>query len=130
MLALAVESVKYAAKYTPNVEFSAEDASRSDLDFVCTVFEAVIKAGATTLNFPDTTGYALPDEFGAKITYLVKNIPNIDKAVLSIHCHNDLGLAEAMAHDRLNAPSTAWVKEPATLQWKKLLWQSEPGRTS
>jgi len=95
VLALAVESVKYAVKYTPNVEFSAEDASRSDLDFVCMVFEAVIKAGATTLNFPDTTGYALPDEFGAKIAYLVKNIPNIDKAVLSIHCHNDLGLAVA-----------------------------------
>jgi 2-isopropylmalate synthase len=95
VLALAVESVKYAAKYTPNVEFSAEDASRSDLDFVCTVFEAVIKAGATTLNFPDTTGYAMPDEFGAKIAYLVKNIPNMDKAVLSIHCHNDLGLAVA-----------------------------------
>lgn len=95
VLQLAVESVKYAANRTPNVEFSAEDASRSDLDFVCKVFEAVIEAGATTLNFPDTTGYALPDEFGEKIAYLVKNIPNIDKAVLSVHCHNDLGLAVA-----------------------------------
>ena len=95
VLALAIESVKYAAQYTSNVEFSAEDASRSDLDFVCQVFEAVINAGATTLNFPDTTGYALPDEFGAKIAYLIQNIPNIDRAVLSVHCHNDLGLAVA-----------------------------------
>ena len=95
VLALAIDSVQYAAQYTSNVEFSAEDASRSDLDFVCQVFEAVIKAGATTLNFPDTTGYALPDEFGGKIAYLIENIPNIHKAVLSVHCHNDLGLAVA-----------------------------------
>lgn len=91
----AVASVKHAAKYTSNVEFSAEDASRSDLDFVCRVFSAVIDAGATTLNFPDTTGYALPDEFGRQIRYLMENIPNIDKAVVSVHCHNDLGLAIA-----------------------------------
>lgn len=95
VLALAIDSVKYAAKYTSNVEFSAEDASRSDLDFVCQVFEAVINAGATALNFPDTTGYAMPDEFGAKIAYLFEKIPNIHKAVLSVHCHNDLGLAVA-----------------------------------
>ncbi len=95
VLELAVESVRYAASLTPNVEFSAEDASRSDLDFVCKVFTAVIDAGATTLNFPDTTGYALPDEFAAKIAYLMENIPNIDRAVLSVHCHNDLGLAVA-----------------------------------
>jgi len=102
MLALAVESVKYAAGFTSNVEFSAEDASRSDLDFVCRVFEAVIRAGATTLNFPDTTGYALPDEFGRKISYLAENIPNIDKAVLSVHCHNDLGLAVANSLAAIN----------------------------
>jgi 2-isopropylmalate synthase len=95
VLTLAAESVKFAAGFTANVEFSAEDASRSDLDFVCRVFEAVIQAGATTLNFPDTTGYALPDEFGAKIRYLIEHIPSIDKAVLSVHCHNDLGLAVA-----------------------------------
>jgi len=95
VLELAVASVRHASKYTSNVEFSAEDASRSDLDFVCEVFEAVIRAGATTLNFPDTTGYAMPDEFGASIAYLIKNIPSIDKAVLSVHCHNDLGLATA-----------------------------------
>jgi len=92
---LAVAAVKHAGRYTSNIEFSAEDASRSDLDFVCRVFSAVIEAGATTLNFPDTTGYALPDEFGAQIRYLVKNIVNIDQAVLSVHCHNDLGLAVA-----------------------------------
>ncbi|MCK5340735.1 MAG: 2-isopropylmalate synthase, partial [Desulfobulbaceae bacterium] len=95
VLELAVESVRHAAKYTSNIEFSAEDASRSDLDFVCEVFEAVIKAGATTLNYPDTTGYALPEEFGEQVRYLMENIPSIDKAVMSVHCHNDLGLAVA-----------------------------------
>ena len=102
VLALAVDSVKYAAQYTSNVEFSAEDASRSDLDFVCRVFAAVIEAGATTLNFPDTTGYALPEEFGAKIAYLIENIPNIQQAVLSVHCHNDLGLAVANSLAAIN----------------------------
>ncbi len=102
VLSLAEDSVKYASKYTSNVEFSAEDASRSDLDFVCTVFEAVINAGATTLNFPDTTGYALPNEFGNQIRYLMENIPNIDKAVLSVHCHNDLGLAVANSLAAIN----------------------------
>jgi 2-isopropylmalate synthase len=102
MLELAVTSVKHAAKYTSNVEFSAEDASRSDLDFVCKVFAAVIEAGATTLNFPDTTGYALPDEFGRKIGYLIENIPNIHRAVLSVHCHNDLGLAVANSLAAIN----------------------------
>lgn len=95
VLELAVASVRHAARYTSNIEFSAEDASRSDLDFVCQVFGAVIAAGATTLNFPDTTGYALPEEFGAKIRYLIEHVPNIHKAVLSVHCHNDLGLAVA-----------------------------------
>ena len=95
MLELAVESVAHAAGYTPNVEFSAEDATRSDLDFVCKVFETVIDAGAKTLNFPDTTGYALPNEFGEQIRYLMANIPNIDQAIISVHCHNDLGLAVA-----------------------------------
>ncbi len=95
VLELAVSSVRHAAGYTSNVEFSAEDASRSDLDFVCQVFTAVIDAGARVLNFPDTTGYALPEEFGAQIRYLVEHIPNIDRAILSVHCHNDLGLAVA-----------------------------------
>ncbi|HID96630.1 MAG TPA: 2-isopropylmalate synthase [Thermodesulfobacteriaceae bacterium] len=95
VLEMAAEAVKYAAKYTGNVEFSAEDASRSDLDFVCRVFEAVIDAGATTVNFPDTVGYAVPWDFAGMIRYLVDNTPNIHKAVLSIHTHNDLGLATA-----------------------------------
>jgi 2-isopropylmalate synthase len=102
VLELAIASVKHAARYTSNVEFSAEDASRSDLDFVCQVFGAVIKAGATTLNFPDTTGYALPDEFARKIRYLIENIPDIHKAVLSVHCHNDLGLAVANSLAAIN----------------------------
>lgn len=95
VLEAAVAAVRYAARYTSNVEFSAMDASRSDLDYVAQVFSAVIDAGATTVNFPDTVGYAIPHEFGAKIKYLMENIPNIDRAVLSVHCHNDLGLAVA-----------------------------------
>ena len=91
VLEMAVAAVKHAARYTSNVEFSAMDASRSDLDYVARVFAAVIEAGATTLNFPDTVGYAIPQEFGAKIKYLVEHIPNIHQAVISVHCHNDLG---------------------------------------
>lgn len=103
VMELAISSVKHAAKYTSNLEFSAEDASRSDLDFVCKVFAAVIEAGATTVNYPDTTGYALPDEFAAQIRYLIEHIPNIHKAVLSVHCHNDLGLAVANSLAAINA---------------------------
>ena len=95
VLEMAVAAVKHACRYTANVEFSAMDAARSDLDYVARVFSAVIEAGATTLNFPDTVGYAIPHEFGAKIKYLMEHIPNIHKAVLSVHCHNDLGLAVA-----------------------------------
>ncbi len=95
VLEMAGEAVKYAASYTSNVEFSAEDASRTDLDFLCKVFERVIEAGATTVNFPDTVGYAIPWDFGRMIRYVMENTPNIHKAVLSVHCHNDLGLATA-----------------------------------
>jgi len=95
VLDMARAAVKYAAKYTGNIEFSAEDASRSDLDFVCKVFEAVIDAGAITVNFPDTVGYAIPWDFARMIRYIKEHIPNIHKAVLSVHCHNDLGLATA-----------------------------------
>jgi 2-isopropylmalate synthase len=95
VLEMAVAAVKHASRYTSNVEFSAMDASRSDLDYVAQVFTAVIDAGAITLNFPDTVGYAIPEEFGAKIKYLMEHIPNIHKAILSVHCHNDLGLAVA-----------------------------------
>jgi 2-isopropylmalate synthase len=95
VLEMAVAAVKHAVRYTANVEFSAMDASRSDLDYVVQVFTACIDAGAKVLNFPDTVGYAIPQEFGAKIKYLMEHIPNIHKAVLSVHCHNDLGLAVA-----------------------------------
>jgi len=91
----AVEAVKYAKSFTDNVEFSAEDGSRSDRDFLCRMFEAAIEAGATTVNLPDTVGYAIPDEFGQLIAYVREQTPNINKAVLSVHCHNDLGLATA-----------------------------------
>jgi len=90
-----VEAVRYARGLTDDVEFSAEDASRSDWDFLCRVFEAAVDAGATTVNIPDTVGYILPDEFGDLIRYVHRNVPNIEKAVLSVHCHNDQGLATA-----------------------------------
>ncbi len=95
VLEKAVEAVTLAASFTDNVEFSAEDGSRSDKDFLCKVFEAVIDAGATTINLPDTVGYAVPEEFSALVKYVMENTPNMDKAVLSVHCHNDLGLATA-----------------------------------
>ena len=91
----AVDAVRYARTFTDDVEFSAEDASRSDWDFLCRIFEAAIDAGATTLNVPDTVGYILPEEFGGLIRHLRENVPNIDRAILSIHCHNDQGLATA-----------------------------------
>jgi 2-isopropylmalate synthase len=93
VLELAVKSVTLAASFTKNVEFSAEDGSRSDPDFLCKVFEAVIDAGATTVNLPDTVGYAIPEEYSELVKYVIKNTPNINKAILSVHCHNDLGLA-------------------------------------
>ena len=89
----AVHAVKRARQYTDNVEFSPEDAGRSETDFLCRVLEAVIDAGATTVNIPDTVGYNLPHQFGELIRTLVERVPNSDKAVFSVHCHNDLGLA-------------------------------------
>lgn len=91
----AVEAVRYARTFTDNVEFSTEDGTRTDGDFLCKVFEAVIEAGATTVNLPDTVGYAIPEEFAQLITYVKQHTPNIHKAVMSVHCHNDLGLATA-----------------------------------
>lgn len=91
----AVWAVKRARQHTDNVEFSAEDAGRSELDFLCRIFEEVIKAGATTINVPDTVGYAMPQQFGETIGALIERIPNSDKAIFSVHCHNDLGLAVA-----------------------------------
>ena len=91
----AVAAVAHAKSYVEDVEFYAEDAGRTDNAFLAQVCEAVIKAGATVLNIPDTTGYCLPEEYGAKIKYLKENVNGIDKATLSCHCHNDLGLATA-----------------------------------
>lgn len=91
----AVAAVKYAKKYMEDVEFYAEDAGRTDNEYLAKVIEAVIKAGATVVNIPDTTGYCLPEEFGNKIKYLKENVKNIDKATISTHCHNDLGMATA-----------------------------------
>ena len=95
IIARAVEAVKYARTFVDDVEFYAEDAGRSDNEYLARVVEAVIKAGATVVNIPDTTGYCLPYEYGEKIAYLVNKVPNIDKAILSTHCHNDLGMATA-----------------------------------
>ena len=91
----AAEAVRYAKTYVEDVEFYAEDAGRTDNEYLARVCEAVIKAGATVLNIPDTTGYCLPEEYGQKIRYLRENVKGIEKAVLSCHCHNDLGLATA-----------------------------------
>lgn len=91
----AVKAVKWARQYTDNIEFSPEDAGRSEIDFLCRILEAVINAGARTLNIPDTVGYTMPDQFGSLIRTLRERIPNSDKAVFSVHCHNDLGLAVA-----------------------------------
>jgi 2-isopropylmalate synthase len=92
---LAVESVKYAKSFCSDVEYSTEDASRTDFEYLCRVIEAVIKVGATTINVPDTVGYATPDEFGELIVRLRESVPALDKVTLSVHCHNDLGLAVA-----------------------------------
>ncbi|GHU98571.1 2-isopropylmalate synthase [Bacteroidia bacterium] len=91
----AAEAVSYARKYVEDVEFYAEDAGRADNEYLARVVEAVIRAGATVVNIPDTTGYCLPEEYGRKIKYLMEHVSNIDRAILSTHCHNDLGMATA-----------------------------------
>ena len=91
----AVKAVRFAKSFVEDVEFYAEDAGRTDNEYLARVCEAAVKAGATVLNIPDTTGYCLPSEYGAKIKYLKENVKGIDKAILSCHCHNDLGLATA-----------------------------------
>jgi len=89
----AIRSVKRATKFTNNIEFSPEDAGRSDIDFLCRIIEATIDAGATTINIPDTVGYNIPHQFGETMKKLIERVPNSDKAIFSAHCHNDLGLA-------------------------------------
>ena len=101
VLQQAVSAVKLARSYCPEVEFSAEDASRSEPQFLYKVFEEVIKAGATIVNVPDTVGYSQPDEFGQLIQGIKKNVPNIEQAIISVHCHNDLGMAVANSLESL-----------------------------
>ncbi|ARS41048.1 2-isopropylmalate synthase [Sphingobacteriaceae bacterium GW460-11-11-14-LB5] len=95
ILERAVEAVRYSKKFVEDVEFYAEDAGRADIEFLAKMVEAVIAAGATVVNIPDTNGYCLPDQYGSKILFLKENVKNIDKAIISVHCHNDLGLATA-----------------------------------
>ncbi|MBN9351893.1 MAG: 2-isopropylmalate synthase [Chitinophagaceae bacterium] len=95
ILRRAIQCVKWARNFTDDVEFYAEDAGRTDNDYLARVIEEVIKVGATTVNIPDTTGYCLPHQYGDKIAYLKNHVTNIDRAVISCHCHNDLGLATA-----------------------------------
>jgi 2-isopropylmalate synthase len=95
VLEAAVGAVKLARQYTDDVEFSAEDAVRSDMDFLCRVFEQVIKVGATTINVPDTVGYSVPTQWGERMRQLIERVPNSDKVIWSTHCHNDLGMAVA-----------------------------------
>ncbi|MGO1244163.1 MAG: 2-isopropylmalate synthase [Sphingobacterium sp.] len=95
ILARAVDAVKHAKSYVEDVEFYAEDAGRADLEYLAKMVEAVIAAGATVVNIPDTNGYCLPDQYGAKINFLKEHVRNVDQAIISAHCHNDLGLATA-----------------------------------
>ena len=102
ILVRAIQCVKWARNFVDDVEFYAEDAGRTDNEYLARVVEAVIKAGATVVNIPDTTGYCLPNQYGSKMAYLRNNVPNIDKAILSCHCHNDLGLATANSIEGVN----------------------------
>jgi len=102
-LASAVDGVTLARQYTDDVQFSAEDATRSDMDFLCRIVDAVIAAGATTVNLPDTVGYATPDEIGEFFRTILTRVPNSDRAVFSAHCHDDLGLAVANTHEAIRA---------------------------
>jgi 2-isopropylmalate synthase len=95
VVAQAVKAIGWASEYTDDIEFSAEDAGRSDVDFLCRIFDEVIRAGAKTINVPDTVGYNVPEQFARLITTLIERVPNSDKVVWSVHCHNDLGLAVA-----------------------------------
>jgi len=95
ILQRGVDAVKYAKQFVEDIEFYAEDAGRADIEFLAKMVEAVIAAGATVVNIPDTNGYCLPDQYGSKIRFLKENVKNIDQAIISVHCHNDLGLATA-----------------------------------
>jgi len=108
-LEMAVAAVRLGRRLLPEVEFSAMDASRSDWDFLCRVFEATIDAGATVINIPDTLGYMQPPEFGEMVRYVMAHVPNIGRAAVSVHCHNDLGMATALSLDAVKA-GAEWVE--------------------
>jgi 2-isopropylmalate synthase len=124
VLKAACDAVSYAKSLCPNVEFSAEDATRSDLAYLRDVVEAVIDVGADVVNIPDTVGYTFPTEYGQTMRYLRENVPNIHKTILSVHCHNDLRWPIRSARfrtvpGRWNAPSTGSASGRATPRWKR-----------
>ena len=122
---MGVGAIKHALRYTDDVEFSCEDAGRTPIDNLCRMVEAAIKAGARTINIPDTVGYTVPTEFSGIIHTLFNRVPNIDKAIISVHCHDDLGLSVANSIGavqmgaRSSAPSTASANGRATARWKR-----------
>ena len=103
VLEMAIAAVQRARKYTDDVEFSCEDAGRTGIDNICRIVEAAIKAGATTVNIPDTVGYTLPSQYGSIIRDVMNRVPNVDKAIISVHCHNDFGMATANSIAALEA---------------------------
>ena len=120
----AVKAVKWALEYTDDVEFSAEDAVRSDIDFLVRVFDAVIQAGAKTLNVPDTVGYSIPFAWGERMQQLIARVPNSDKVIWSTHCHNDLGLAVAIVATTVGASGAATIAVPSAAPPRVVLARS------
>ena len=136
ILELATEMVSRAAGYLSDVEFSPMDATRTNREYLYRILESVINAGATTVNIPDTVGYTTPEEFYDLISGVFNNVPNIHKAMVSIHCHNDLGLgvANSIAAIRAGARQVECTingigERPATPPWKRSSWPSAPGMT-
>ena len=126
VLEMVIAQVTRARNHVEDVEWSAEDGTRTEFDFLCRCVEAAIKAGATTINIPDTVGYTTPEEYFEMFRKVRETVPNADKAVFSVHCHNDLGMAVANslagirpARGRSSAPSTASASAPAMPRWKK-----------
>ena len=125
IIEMGVKAISFARKFCDDVEFSPMDATRTEKDFLVEVTREVIQAGATTVNIPDTVGYTIPEEFAQLIGYLKQNVDNIDQAIISVHCHNDLGLAVSnslaavQAHDKWSAPSMVSANVLAMQQWKK-----------
>jgi Isopropylmalate/homocitrate/citramalate synthases len=132
-----IDSVTHARNLCEDVEWSAEDASRTDRDFLCRCVETAIKAGARTVNIPDTVGYAIPEEFAGLIEMLRNRVPNIDKAVISVHCHNDLGLAVANSLAAVSAGArqvectiNGWASGRAMRRWRRSSWRCARATTS